>query len=651
MCGITGYIDLDLSVCQTDSNDIDKMVHALKHRGPDDKGVWVDSSLGLAMGHTRLTIQDLSVAGHQPMKSTSGRYLIVFNGEIYNFKDIRKELDSMNPGISWRGHSDTEVMLAAFDTWGLELSLERFVGMFAFALWDRKERTLFLVRDRMGEKPLYYGLSGNVFLFGSELKSLAKHRSWIGEINKDAVASYLKYGYVPSPNSIYKDIFKVMPGTITTINHNELGRLKVFPSNTYWSIDSAFANASEDRVPADDNLIEEELEEKLRVSLNGQMIADVPVGAFLSGGIDSTTVVSLMQSQTSQKIKTFSIGFQEAEFNEAIHARAIAEHLGTEHTELTVSYDDALALIPDLPEIWDEPFSDASQIPTYLVSKLAQQSVKVCLSGDGGDEFLGGYNRYLLGYRLWSQTENIPLFIRRILAKNLQRLPPSVIQNISRILPEKYRYSEIDNKLYKLASVLDSKDCFDFYDRVISHWREPSNLLAYQYNVIETDRDEASQADTNENFVETLMRLDMKKYLPGNILTKVDRASMGNGLETRLPFLDHRTIEYTMRIPLELKIHHGLGKQPLRNILDKFVPRELIERPKMGFSLPVNQWLKGPLRGWAESLLDNNRLREEGFFNPDMVRNKWNNYLSGRESSHYEIWTLLMFQGWLGSQS
>ena len=650
MCGIAGYIDLDPNGSPTDSGDIDRMIGSLIHRGPDDKGVWMDPDLGIAMGHTRLSIQDLSDAGHQPMKSSSGRYIIVFNGEIYNFKDLKKEIDRINPLSNWTGHSDTEVMLAAFDAWGLELSLERFVGMFAFALWDRKERTLFLVRDRMGEKPLYYGLSGKVFLFGSELKSLAKHRSWVGEINKDAVASYLKYGYVPSPNSIYKDIFKVMPGTITTVKYNELGRLKVFPSKTYWSIDDAFANAREDRLPEDANLIEKELEEKLRVSLNGQMIADVPVGAFLSGGIDSTTLVSLMQSQTGEKIKTFSIGFQEAEFNEAIHARAIAEHLGTEHTELIVSYDDALALIPDLPGIWDEPFSDASQIPTYLVSKLAQQSVKVCLSGDGGDEFLGGYNRYLLGYRLWSRAENIPLFIRRILAKSLQKLPPSIIQNISQIFPEKYRYSEMDNKLYKLAGVLDSKDCFDFYDRVISHWKEPSDLLAYKYDVIETERDKVGQADTNENFVEALMRLDMKKYLPDNILTKVDRASMGNGLETRLPFLDHRTIEYTMRIPLELKIHHGLGKQPLRNILDKYVPRELIERPKMGFSLPVNQWLKGPLRDWAESLLDYNQLRDEGFFKADQVRNKWNDYLSGRESSHYEIWTLLMFQGWLGRQ-
>ncbi|MCH7535057.1 MAG: asparagine synthase (glutamine-hydrolyzing), partial [Bacteroidetes bacterium] len=456
MCGIAGYIDLNPNGSPNDSGDIDRMIGSLIHRGPDDKGVWMDPDLGIAMGHTRLSIQDLSDAGHQPMKSSSGRYIIVFNGEIYNFKDLKKEIDRINPLSNWTGHSDTEVMLAAFDAWGLELSLERFVGMFAFALWDRKERTLFLVRDRMGEKPLYYGLSGKVFLFGSELKSLAKHRSWVGEINKDAVASYLKYGYVPSPHSIYQGIFKAMPGNIITITYDELGKSGEFPSKAYWSIDKVIANARENRLPIDGQSINDDLENILCASLNDQMIADVPVGAFLSGGIDSTLVVSLMQSQTSRKIRTFSIGFRENEFNEAVHARSIAEHLGTDHTELTVTYDDALSLIPDLPAIWDEPFADASQIPTYLVSKLAQQSVKVCLSGDGGDELFGGYNRYLLGHKLWSRSNIMPLHLRRIITKGLKSLSPSLIQKISRFMPTKYRYSEMDNKLNKLAEILDS---------------------------------------------------------------------------------------------------------------------------------------------------------------------------------------------------
>ncbi len=641
MCGFAGIISLNSQRSADMLTDIDRMADKLAHRGPDDAGIWKDTERGLALGHRRLSIIDLSQAGHQPMISATGRFVIVFNGEIYNFLSLKQSLLDTQADYPFRGHSDTEILLAAIETWGLEKTLAKIKGMFAFALWDRERSTLYLARDRLGEKPLYYGTSGKVFLFASELKAMMVHREWQGKLDRKALAMYMKYGFIPSPYSIFVGIQKLKPGHFIAVKYSDHQDSVAIKEHAYWSLERVRASAQREVLPADPGLIATTLEESLRQSLRGQMVADVPLGAFLSGGIDSTTIVALMQQLSERPVNTFSIGFKEQEFNEAKHAGLVAKHLQTDHHELIVGHEDALAVIPEIASIWDEPFADASQIPTYLVSKLARQSVKVCLSGDGGDELFAGYNRYLLGYRLWRRMQHLPVSGRRALARLIQHMPSQAIQGMSRVLPPNLRYAEVDYKLHKLARILDSENVRQYYDDTLSYW-EPLSIFA---DSVQDNNGQRWPNDARQD-IEQMMVQDALFYLPDDILTKVDRASMSVSLETRLPYLDHEVFELAWRIPLEEKINQGTGKMPLRRILNKYVPLTLMERPKSGFSLPIKDWLRGPLFDWSCTLLESKVIMQQGLFNSSKVDSVWNDYLSGRFASHYPLWIMLMFQSW-----
>lgn len=629
---------------------VTRMTETLRHRGPDDGGVWVDEKAGIALGHRRLSIIDLSPEGHQPMLSACGRFVVVFNGEIYNYREIRKELEagSGNDRVRWRGHSDTEVMLAAISRWGLEGSLDRFNGMFAFALWDRETRTLHLVRDRLGEKPLYYGLMGETFLFGSELKALRAHPDFRAEIDRGALGLFFRHNYVPSPYSIYENVSKLSPGTRLAVAREKRGGL---PSPLpYWEgkraaeegIRDPFTGTSDEAVTAFESI--------LRDSVSMRMESDVPLGAFLSGGIDSSTVVALMQAESRRPVKTFTVGFGEKGFDEAGHARAVAAHLGTDHTEVFVTPQDALAVIPRLPFMYDEPFADSSQIPTFLISEVARRYVTVSLSGDGGDELLGGYNRYAWGRRIWRTVGWMPPRLRKMGARALTVLAPQtwdgLFDRMAPVLPAAIRQRTPGDKLHKLAGVLAAEDPGALYLDLISHWKNPSDVVlgGSERPTALTDRRRWGEA---LDFTRQMMYLDMVTYLPDDILTKVDRASMGVSLEARVPLLDHRVVEFAWRLPLSMKIRKGRGKWLLRQILHRYVPAGLVERPKMGFGVPIDAWLRGPLREWAESLLDEERLRREGFLHPAPIRRKWREHLSGRRNWQYYLWDVLMFQAWL----
>jgi asparagine synthase (glutamine-hydrolysing) len=662
MCGITGFFDISLKRSQKELREIvSKMADTLYHRGPDDSGVWVDEKSGIALGHRRLSIIDLSPAGHQPMYSATGRFVIVFNGEIYNYIDIRKELESeFNSSLithhsslpPWRGHSDTEVMLAAFEQWGVEGSVKRFVGMFAFALWDCQEKLLYLVRDRLGEKPLYYGLMGKTFLFASELKAMRVYPDFSAEIDRDALALYLRHNYIPAPYSIFKGIHKLPQGTILILNTKNKPHI---PSPfSYWSAQAvAEAGVANPFYGTDAEAIEH-LDNLLRDSIRNQMIADVPLGAFLSGGVDSSTVVALMQAQSNRPVRTFTIGFKEEGYNEAEDAKAVAHHLGTEHTELYVTSQEAMAVIPKLPLLYDEPFSDSSQIPTYLVSQMTRQFVKVSLSGDGGDELFAGYNRYFLGRNIWKNIGWIPKGIRSKISKGLTLLSPNVLDTIfsalNYILPQKIKQRNPGDKLHKLSEILAINNPEEMYLRLVSHWNSPTTIVLNASEPITTLTNQNIWANLCD-FTQNMMYLDLITYLPDDLLVKVDRAAMGVSLETRVPFLDHRIVEFAWRLPLSMKIRNGQGKWILRQVLYKYVPRDLIERPKMGFGVPIDSWLKGPLREWAESLLNEKRLREEGFFNPQPIQEKWIEHLSGRRNWQYYLWDVLMFQAWLSQNT
>mgnify|MGYP000229844643 CR=1 FL=1 len=617
------------------------MASAIAHRGPDDAGVWSDDVAGLAMAHQRLSVLDLSAAGHQPMLSTSGRYVIAFNGEIYNHLDLRKGLAS----CVWRGHSDTETLLAAIEAGGVEATLKQCIGMFAFALWDRHARTLTLARDRFGEKPLYYGRQGDVFLFGSELKALKAHPAFHAEIDRDALALYLRHGYIPAPHSIYKGIFKLPPGTWAQVSAGlEMGEPIV-----YWSARQAAERGQRNLFKGGEAEAVQELERLLQQSITGQMMADVPLGAFLSGGVDSSAVVALMQAQSSRPVKTFTIGFKDQGYNEAEYARAVAQHLETEHTELSVSPEQAMAVIPQLPHIYDEPFADSSQIPTWLISQMAREQVTVSLSGDGGDELFGGYNRYFLGQKI-RKIGRLPLPLRGSVAAMIAGISPerlnSVMGWILPLLPGKLRFANPGDKLHKLAGVLHSESMESLYLGLVSLWDDPTSIVlgSKEPTTVLTDR---SQWPDLPDLVQQMMALDTVSYLPDDILTKVDRAGMNVSLETRVPFLDHRVMEFAWHLPLSLKIHNGQGKYVLRQVLYKRVPKELIERPKMGFGIPLDSWLRGPLRDWAESLLDETKIKREGFFDPVPIRKKWVEHLSGRCNWQHQLWVILMFQSWL----
>ncbi|MEM9714956.1 MAG: asparagine synthase (glutamine-hydrolyzing) [Pseudomonadota bacterium] len=635
MCGFTGY----WGNTAADTEIATRMADQISHRGPDDSGVWVDSKSDVALAHRRLSILDLSPAGHQPMHSPCGRYTLVYNGEIYNHLDLRAELDQEGGAFNWRGHSDTETILAACRHWGVEGALNRFNGMFAFALWDNAEQVLFLARDRMGEKPLYYGQSAGTLLFGSELKALAAHPNWTGRLNRDALALFLRHNYVPSPWSIYQGIHKLPPAHFVAIT--DKGR-NIGEPRSYWNIKDI---AAEETFDATSKELTDNLEKLLFDAIGRRMAADVPLGAFLSGGYDSSTVVALMQAQSTQAVKTFSIGFNEQGFDEAPHASAVAKHLGTDHTELYVSANEALNVIPQLPAIYDEPFSDSSQIPTFLVSKLARTEVTVSLSGDGGDELFMGYERYFIAQKIWGKIGKLPPSARKKLALLIGYAPGKTLESLQRILPKNLRTSNLADRIPKLAEILSHDDAQQLYRSLISHSKDPSQLVLVSQEP-ETVLSKSHEFDHLNDLESRMMLLDMLTYLPDDILTKVDRASMAVSLEARVPLLDHRVVEFALRTPTQFKHRDGQGKWLIKQVLYRHVPRNLMERPKMGFGVPIEHWLRGPLREWAEDLLDENRLRDEGIFDPKPIRKMWHEHLNEDRRWHYYLWDVLMFQAW-----
>jgi len=639
MCGITGLWSLGR---KSDPAIAERMARRIESRGPDDAGVWTDEAVGLVLAHRRLSILDLSPAGHQPMISPCGRYVLVYNGEIYNHLDLRRELEAEGGHFAWRGHSDTETLLAALRHWGIEGAVQRCNGMFAFALWDARELTLYLARDRMGEKPLYYGKSGESFLFASELKALTAFPGWMGEVDRDVLALYLRHNYVPAPWSIYNGILKLPPAHFVAIRD---GGRQLGEPVCYWDL-SRIASEGVRQPRNDLAALTDDLDALLRDAVGRRMVADVPLGAFLSGGFDSTMVVAQMQAQSARPVKTFSIGFQEAEHNEAQHAKAVAEHLGTDHTELYVSPEDAMSVIPNLPEIFDEPFADSSQIPTLLVSQLARRHVTVSLSGDGGDELFCGYNRYAFGYDIWSKLRLLPAPLRQALGWVFDHAPVHSLERLQRWLPKRVQVAHMSDQLPKLAQVLCHRRGESFYRALISHWKHPDRIVLGAKEP-ETILSQPGRLSDLPDLRNRMMLLDMLTYLPDDILTKVDRASMAVSLEARVPLLDHRLVEFAWRIPLKYKVRNGQGKWLLRQVLYRYVPRELVERPKMGFGVPIEHWLRGPLRDWAEELLSEKRLREEGFFDPAPIRRKWKEHVAAERRWHYYLWDVLMFQAWL----
>lgn len=643
MCGITGYWS---GRSGADLPTATAMAKLIAHRGPDGSGVWIDDRGEIALAHRRLAIIDLSAAGHQPMLSANGRFVISYNGEIYNHLDLRAELEAVGAAPAWQGHSDTETLLAALSHWGTEGTLERLNGMFGFALWDRETRELTLARDRLGEKPVYYGKSGDAFFFGSELKSFRPHPQWSPEINRNSLASFVRYNYVPGPDSIYHAIHKLPPAHFVRIAE---GGTLIGEPQAYWNIAEVAHRGSENASGSEGELIEE-LDGLLRDSVKLRMASDVPLGAFLSGGYDSSIVAAMMQIQSSRPIKTFTIGFDEKGYNEAEHAKAVARHLGTDHTEMYVRPSDALAVIPELAHIWDEPFADSSQIPTLLLSRMTRRDVTVSLSGDGGDELFCGYNRYALGYTTWNKLKRLPFGARKLLAWAMLHTPRGVSSGVEGILPTHLGIRNIPDRLPKLANVLCERSDRDYYRNLISHWQEPGEIVLGAEGTAANPYSEESW-DSVASILDRMMLADTKAYLPDDILVKVDRASMAASLEARVPMLDHRLVEFAWRVPQSMKYRNGAGKWLLRQVLYKYVPQALMDRPKMGFGVPIDDWLIGPLRDWAEDLLDERRLRQEGYFNPVPIRQKWEEHLSGKRKWHYLLWDILMFQSWLEAQS
>ncbi len=638
MCGIAGLWDQRARVGPDALGHAAKrMTDIMRHRGPDAGDVWCDAQAGLALGHRRLSIIDLTPTGAQPMVSSCGRFVISFNGEVYNFAEIRPELEAL--GRKFRGHSDTEVIVEACAEWGVEVTVKRLIGMFAMALWDRRDRVLYLVRDRLGIKPVYWAQFGERLLFGSELKALRADPGWSPALDRDALAAFLRLMYVPGPKTIYRGVNKLPPGTILIARAGAAPEIK-----PYWTLEQIARDGQDARFVGSEDEAVEALDALLGDAVKRRMIADVPLGAFLSGGIDSSVVVALMQKNNTQKVRSFSIGFHEKQYNEAEHAKAVAAHLGTDHTELYVSPDRALTVIPLLPEMYDEPFSDASQIPTFLVSEMTRKHVTVALSGDGGDEVFGGYNKYFQMQGLFSALGKLPEGTGPLLAGAIRSVPRGAWSALAHLIPEKQRPPQLDDKMAKLAGVLGGgRD--NFYRLVISHWPETEALVPGSAPPLFI-ADDPHIASLIANPVERMQYLDSVTYLPDDILTKVDRASMAVSLEARVPLIDHRVVAFSWQLKPEWKARPGRSKYLLRRVLDRYVPRSLIERPKMGFAVPINSWLRGPSKDWAEGLLDEARLEREGILAPAPIREKWQEHLSGKRNWQYLLWDVLMFQAW-----
>jgi asparagine synthase (glutamine-hydrolysing) len=652
MCGIAGYWDTKGNKIAELRATVAHMTAALHHRGPDDGGLWTDDSLGLGLGHRRLSIVDLSREGSQPMVSASGRFITVFNGEIYNFQTLKKELEVL--GHHFRGRSDTEVLLASMDEWGLDRSIAKLAGMFAFALWDIQTRTLHLVRDRLGKKPLYFGWLGSSFVFASELKSITLHPEFDRSIDRAALSLFVQYGYVPAPATIYRTIFKLPAGALISLRGNQqdlaTGRELLGLVRPYWSARSVTEQGLSEPPDLGDEEALDELDALLGAAVSERMIADVPLGAFLSGGLDSSLIVALMQKRAAQPVKTFSIGFNEAEYNEAADARRVADCLGTDHTEFFVSADEACGVLPDLPTIYDEPFADPSQIPTVLLSRLTRARVTVALSGDGGDELFGGYNRYLLATGMHRKLLWVSLPFRTAAASALTAVPArgwDVALSAAHILFRRWSNLALPgDRLHELANAMLAPTPAAMYRSVLTYWSDTPPLVDAVLGSEGGPLDASLWSAGSEGLVERLMAQDLASYLPDGILTKVDRASMSVGLEVRAPLLDHRVAEFACRLPSRHKFHDGRGKWILRKLLARHLPSPHINRPKQGFGIPISAWLRGPLQDWAEELLDARQLKSQGFFEPQLIRQRWLEHLSGKRNWGRSLWSVLTFQAW-----
>jgi asparagine synthase (glutamine-hydrolysing) len=655
MCGFAGFFGFSDALARSGPRAVLRaMGDRIAHRGPDDADVWFDEAAGAGLSHRRLSIVDLSPAGHQPMASASGRWVIAYNGEVYNHAALRAELERAGLAPRWRGHSDTETLLAAIEAWGLEATLVRSVGMFALALWDARERVMHLARDRMGEKPLYVGRAGPVLLFGSELKALRAHPDWRGEVDRDALAAYFRYGYVPAPASIHRGVSKLPPGTVLTVSQADLRAPGMPEPRPYWSYADAARAGARSPFRGGEQEALDELARLVDEAVALQRVADVPLGAFLSGGIDSSTVVATMQAQSSDPVRTFTIGFTESGFDESEHAEAVARHLGTRHTRLVVTPADAMAVIPRLPSMYDEPFADSSQIPTSCVAALARSHVTVSLSGDGGDELFGGYSRYWNASPLLRRVAAVPTPLRRAAGSAIRAVPPALIDALARPVAGRVpalRGDLASLKAARFATMLRAGGRQELYRHRITHW-DPSAGLVLGGTEVPTAYDTDLRAlEEAPSFEQWMMNADALVYLPDDILVKVDRAAMAVSLETRVPFLDHRIVEFALSLPLSMKIRGQDGKWLLKKLLDRHVPRSLVERPKMGFGVPIDTWLRGALKDWGEALLDPARLRREGYLDVAQVRRCWDAHQAGVARNGYYLWDVLMFQAWLDREA